>query len=306
MLIHVKTDFDKVIPLEGHVGRALHTSGLPRKELWLTNKIDGLPSGDYSSVRARVEAMLAEVQVDHFDLLLINYPLPAGTALDGNPEALARSENWAHFERHLLEAWTNMSRLRQDGLAIHVGVSNFYTQHLEALQDVIIRSNKINKCKRNSTPAHTSDPEPHGNDLAPIYAAENFIDLAHPEYELVEYCFRHSIRCLAYRSVYFIGVYEIIGLLEPLEGVVSAVGVANVHQLVLAWLLSRGVSPITSSSNKDHLRSNYEALSASRQLRTCNIDSSASEILGEALNTLALAFRGMGDLHGIPVCFGIS
>ncbi|KAK3287043.1 hypothetical protein CYMTET_5430 [Cymbomonas tetramitiformis] len=45
---------------QGHVGRALHTSGLPRKELWLTNKIDGLPSGDYSSVRARVEAMLAE------------------------------------------------------------------------------------------------------------------------------------------------------------------------------------------------------------------------------------------------------
>jgi diketogulonate reductase-like aldo/keto reductase len=44
---------------QGHVGRALafKSDDIPRDQVWLTNKIDGLPCGDYAAVRARVEAM---------------------------------------------------------------------------------------------------------------------------------------------------------------------------------------------------------------------------------------------------------
>lgn len=40
-----------------HVGKAFGATKVPREELWITSKLKGLPCGDYSAVKARVEAV---------------------------------------------------------------------------------------------------------------------------------------------------------------------------------------------------------------------------------------------------------
>lgn len=97
---------------EREVGRALADAGVPREQVWLTTKVwyeHAAPD-----VLTRVfERQLADLRVDHVDLLLLHWPAPA--------TPLART----------LGA---MDALREQGLARHIGVSNFPAQLLrEAL-----------------------------------------------------------------------------------------------------------------------------------------------------------------------------
>lgn len=88
---------------EADVGAALAAAGLPRDELFVTTKVwhDHLtPSG----IRAACEASLARLRLDYADLYLVHWPNPA-MDLDAVLGAMAR--------------------LKEDGLARAVGVSNF-------------------------------------------------------------------------------------------------------------------------------------------------------------------------------------
>ena len=88
---------------EADVGAALAASGLPRDALFVTTKVwhDHLtPSG----IRAACEASLARLRLDRADLYLVHWPNPA-MDLDAVLGAMAR--------------------LKEDGLARAVGVSNF-------------------------------------------------------------------------------------------------------------------------------------------------------------------------------------
>ena len=71
------------------VGEALDrlASEVPRSELWLTHKIDGMPTGEYTQVKARVQAMLELAHTDYLDALLIHYPMPRGADLGSQPTA---------------------------------------------------------------------------------------------------------------------------------------------------------------------------------------------------------------------------
>ena len=88
---------------EGDVGAALGASGLPRDALFVTTKVwhDHLtPSG----IRAACEASLSRLHLDHADLYLVHWPNPA-MDLDAVLGAMAR--------------------LKEEGIARAIGVSNF-------------------------------------------------------------------------------------------------------------------------------------------------------------------------------------
>jgi 2,5-diketo-D-gluconate reductase B len=88
---------------ESDVGAAVSASGLPRDEVFVTTKVwhDKLtPPG----IRAACEASLARLRLDRADLYLVHWPDPA-MDLDAVLGAMAR--------------------LKEDGLARAVGVSNF-------------------------------------------------------------------------------------------------------------------------------------------------------------------------------------
>ncbi|MGO9661022.1 MAG: aldo/keto reductase [Acidimicrobiales bacterium] len=91
---------------EQSVGRAVHESGVPRDQVYITTKF--YPGGQDPAAEA--EQSLKRLGVDYLDLYIIHWP-------QGGP----------------LWAWPGMERARQRGHARSIGVSNFNVAELEAL-----------------------------------------------------------------------------------------------------------------------------------------------------------------------------
>lgn len=89
---------------ETAVGRALAKSGVNRDEFFLTTKVwvDRFATDD---LIASVEGSLERLGTDHVDLLLLHWPLFGGKGMNPTLEALMRA--------------------RGEGLARHIGISNF-------------------------------------------------------------------------------------------------------------------------------------------------------------------------------------
>ncbi|KAI0331227.1 Aldo/keto reductase [Cubamyces sp. BRFM 1775] len=98
---------------EVEVGEAIHESGVPREEIFVTTKIDSSLHG-YDSTTSTVKASLGDLHLDYIDLYLIH---DAGSG----PELRLATY------RALLEA-------KARGEIRSVGVSNYGVRHLEELQ----------------------------------------------------------------------------------------------------------------------------------------------------------------------------
>lgn len=95
---------------EEDVGAAIRESGIPREEVFVTTKLWNSDHGYDATLRA-CDASLARLGLDQLDLYLVHWPV----------EKL----------RH--ETWRAMERIRADGKARAVGVSNYTIRHLDEL-----------------------------------------------------------------------------------------------------------------------------------------------------------------------------
>lgn len=97
---------------EGGVGRALRGSVVSRRELFVTTKLWNDRQGFDATLRA-FEESLAALGLDDVDLYLIHWPCP---------------------ERgRYVETWKALVRLKEEGRARSIGVSNFQPEHLERI-----------------------------------------------------------------------------------------------------------------------------------------------------------------------------
>lgn len=97
---------------ESGTGAAIAASGVPREELHITTKLWHTDLGFESAMRA-VDASLANLGVDYLDLYLIHWPVPARGLY--------------------VETWRALEKIKSDGLARSIGVSNFPPDVLERL-----------------------------------------------------------------------------------------------------------------------------------------------------------------------------
>lgn len=97
---------------ETGVGAALASSGISRSELFVTTKLWNSEHGYDSTLRAFTES-LNKLKLDYVDLYLIHWPV-------------AGSEKY-------LDTWRAFEKLRADGVARSIGVSNFHASHLRRL-----------------------------------------------------------------------------------------------------------------------------------------------------------------------------
>lgn len=102
-------DTAKMYGNEAEVGEGIRQGGLSRDDLFVTTKVwwTDLSPDD---LRRSAESSLAALGLDAVDLLLVHWPNPAIP---------------------LGETMAALARAKQDGLARHIGVSNFTTRHLE-------------------------------------------------------------------------------------------------------------------------------------------------------------------------------
>lgn len=89
---------------EAAVGRAVRASGIPRRELFITTKI-WVDNFHPDKLLASVTDSLERLQTDYVDLLLLHWPVFGGRGMNPTLEALMRT--------------------RSEGMARHIGISNF-------------------------------------------------------------------------------------------------------------------------------------------------------------------------------------
>jgi 2,5-diketo-D-gluconate reductase B len=115
-------DTAKAYGNEREVGEGIRDSGVARGEIWLTTKVPHTEA-EPNAVRAAAEGSLERLGTDYVDLLLLHWPakdVPLGQTI------------------------VALDLIRRDGLARHVGVSNFPAgmlaralEHAELLNDQV-------------------------------------------------------------------------------------------------------------------------------------------------------------------------
>jgi diketogulonate reductase-like aldo/keto reductase len=101
-------DTAKLYGNERDVGAAIRESGIPREEIFVTTKLWNDDHGYERALRA-YERSQKELSLDYVDLYLIHWP----------------QSNLRH------ESWKAFLKLREDGLARSIGVSNYTIRHLQ-------------------------------------------------------------------------------------------------------------------------------------------------------------------------------
>ncbi len=95
---------------EAGVGQAVHAAGLAREDVFITTK---LQNDDHLGAKDALKDSLGKLEMEHVDLYLIHWPVPA--------------------HDHYVEAWQALIELQQEGLTRAIGVSNFNQPHLERI-----------------------------------------------------------------------------------------------------------------------------------------------------------------------------
>ena len=103
-------DTARIYGNEADVGEAVRESGVARSELFVTTKLWNDDQG-YDKALAAFDKSLGRLGLDYVDLYLIHWPVPG-----------KRKDSWRALEK-----------LKADGRARHIGVSNFLVTHLEEL-----------------------------------------------------------------------------------------------------------------------------------------------------------------------------
>jgi len=97
---------------EAGQGHGIRASGVPRDQVFVTTKVWNSAQGYDSTLRA-AEASLKRLALAHVDLLLIHWPC-ASRGL-------------------YVDTWRALVRLRDEGRALSIGVSNFNAPHLHRI-----------------------------------------------------------------------------------------------------------------------------------------------------------------------------
>ncbi|MCD7120059.1 aldo/keto reductase [Limosilactobacillus agrestis] len=113
--IDASTDYGN----EQAVGRAIHHSGIDRKDLFVTSKLPNDQRG-YDSTKKMVQKSLDTLGLDYLDLYLIHWP--ATPAHYGDQADQVNADTWRALEE-----------LYHAGKVRSIGVSNFLPHHMETL-----------------------------------------------------------------------------------------------------------------------------------------------------------------------------
>lgn len=168
---------------EREVGRALADSGVAREEVWLTTKA-WYEHAEPEQLTRTFHRQLADLQVDRVDLLLLHWPAPRVP---------------------LADTLAAMDALRLEGLASHIGVSNFPAPLLrEALG------------------------------LAPIFCDQVEYHPYLPQGPIMRECLEHDLLLTAYSPFAHGHVHD-----DPLLAEIGARHGKTAGQIALRWLLDQ-------------------------------------------------------------------
>ena len=176
-----------------------------RDEIFITTKLWNDRQG-YDSALTAFERSLARLKLDYVDLYLIHWPSPA--------------------QNLYIESWKALIRLRQEGRAKSIGVSNFEPDHLQRIIDETGEAPALNQ-----------------------------IEL-HPRLQqrtLRAFHKQHHIVTEAWSPL---GQGQLIA--DPLIGTIAARYGHTPAQVILRWQVQQGIAPIPKSASPERMSQNID------------------------------------------------
>jgi alcohol dehydrogenase (NADP+) len=224
---------------EAEIGQAFadaFAGGLvTREELWVTSKLWNNAHRREQVVPA-LQKTLRDLQLNYLDLYIIHWPV----ALQENVGFPASADDFLSLhEVPLSETWEGMEQCVEQGLARHIGVSNFSIPKLSAL-------------------LATAQVRPEMNQVE-----------MHPylqQQRLLDYCQEHNIHVTAYsplgssdRPVHLIKSEDPVLLQDSTIASIAEKHSCSPAQVLISWAVVRGTSVIPKSVIPERLRQNLEA-----------------------------------------------
>jgi 2,5-diketo-D-gluconate reductase A len=185
------------------VGKGIAASPVPRPELFITTK---LWNDQHTNARSALNESLSRLGLDHVDLYLIHWPKPRQNAY--------------------VEAWKALVKLKEEGRAKSVGVSNFTVSHLKRIIDA--------------------------TGVAP---SVNQIEL-HPRFQQKELAAYHTERGITTESWSPLGQGTLLE--NPTLKALARKHGRTPAQVVIRWHLDRGYIVIPKSVTPSRIRENFD------------------------------------------------
>jgi 2,5-diketo-D-gluconate reductase A len=190
---------------EKGVGAAIAASGIPREDVFVTTKLWNEQQG-FDSTLATFEKSLGRLDMEYLDLYLIHWPVPT--------------------RDRFVETWKAFERIRDEGRARTIGVSNFRIEDLERLE--------------------------RETDTVPTV---NQVEL-HPRFHQTELRAWHDLHKIATEAWSPLGQGRLLGE-QPIVEIAERHG-KTPAQAILRWHLQLGNVVIPKSVTPERIRENFE------------------------------------------------
>jgi alcohol dehydrogenase (NADP+) len=216
---------------EDVVGEAIKESieeGTVRREgLFITTKLWN-NNHRPERVKPAVEASLRRLQLDYLDCYLIHTPFAFEPGDEQYPK---RADGQPAYDTGvtLLDTWGAMERLVEEGTCRSIGLSDVRLEHVKW----IVANARIK-------------PSVVQVECHPYL----------PEWELLDFCLKHGIVLLAFAPLGH-GMEPRLTDDPVLKAIAQRIG-KTPAQVALAWAVQRGTAFLTTSTNPDHIRENFD------------------------------------------------
>ncbi|WP_340157706.1 aldo/keto reductase [uncultured Maribacter sp.] len=213
------------------IADAIKQGLVSREDLWVTSKLWNASHGEENVIPA-LKQTLEDLQLEYLDLYLIHWPV----ALKKGTEMPEKASDFIPLsEVPLTNTWKGMEAALEEGLAKHIGVSNFNENQLKEIL---------------ATAVH--QPEMNQVEMHPFLQQE----------ALQSFCVQNDMLLTAYAPLgSLVDKNSKLRLLEN-DTIKNIANTRNMSpaQVALAYTIQRGIAVIPKSINEARLLQNLETL----------------------------------------------
>lgn len=213
------------------IAEAIDQGLVTREELWVTSKLWNASHGEENVIPA-LNQTLKDLQLDYLDLYLIHWPV----ALKKGTEMPEKASDFIPLsEVPLSSTWKGMEAALEQGLAKHIGVSNFNKNHIKEVWDTAVHKPEMNQVE-----------------MHPFLQQE----------ELLGFCTNNEIHLTAYAPLgSLVDENTTLRLLEndTIKNISNSRNMSPA-QVAMAYTIQRGIAVIPKSINEARLLQNLETL----------------------------------------------
>ena len=206
-----------------------------REDIFITSKLWN-DAHAFGQVIPALQDSLKKLKLDYLDLYLIHWPVAFRNGIDfpKRPDDYLTPE-----EAPIIDTWLQMEKAKNDGMAKHIGVSNFSKKKLKDL---------VSKAK--------IKPEMNQVELHPLLQQEALLNYCKSEDILITAYspLGSGDRAKAMKAEDEPNMMDIDVLKE-----IARDRSATVPQVLIAWHNYRGCAAIPKSTTKQHIISNFKA-----------------------------------------------